>query len=90
NAYEERSTPELDPSFDKAFLSDDMALQDMVLDDRTARAYDREGGLNMFTDDMLGNPAQAGSAAPGGTEPKTPPSPFLDDNALIDDQTAAP
>ncbi|MEM9486016.1 MAG: DNA-directed RNA polymerase subunit beta'', partial [Cyanobacteria bacterium P01_F01_bin.116] len=92
NAYEERSTPEIDPSFDKAFLSDDMALQDMVLDDRTARAYDREGGLNMFTDDMLGgsNPASGGDAAAGGGEAKTPPSPFLDDNALIDDQTAAP
>ncbi|MBE9068737.1 DNA-directed RNA polymerase subunit beta' [Leptolyngbya cf. ectocarpi LEGE 11479] len=90
NAYEERSSPEIDPSFDKAFLSDDMALQDMVLDDRTARVYDREGGLNMFTDDMLGNNAPAGGdAAAAAGEPKAPPSPFLDDNALIDDQTAA-
>ena len=90
NAYEERATPEIDPSFDKAFLSDDMALQDMVLDDRTARAYDREGGLNMFTDDMLGAPAGGGNA-PGAADGKTaPPSPFIDDNALIDDQTAAP
>ena len=92
NAYEERSTPEIDPSFDKTFLSDDMALQDMVLDDRTARAYDREGGLNMFTDDMLGasnTPAGADSSG-GAAEDKTAPSPFLDDNALIDDQTAAP
>ncbi len=89
NAYEERSTPEIDPAFDKAFLSDDMALQDMVLDDRTARAYDREGGLNMFTDDMLGG--APGTPAPEGADPKTaPPSPFLDDNALIDDKTAAP
>ncbi|EKV02219.1 DNA-directed RNA polymerase subunit beta' [Leptolyngbya sp. PCC 7375] len=96
NAYEERSTPEIDPAFDKAFLSDDMALQDMVLDDRTARAYDREGGLNMFTDDMLGgapsgNAPGANASGPGPAEtPPTPPSPFLDDNALIDDQTAAP
>lgn len=89
NAYEERSTPEIDPSFDKAFLSDDMALQDMVLDDRTARAYDREGGLNMFTDDMLGGAPGANPSE--SSESKTvPPSPFLDDNALIDDQTAAP
>ena len=89
NAYEERATPEIDPSFDKAFLSDDMALQDMVLDDRTARAYDREGGLNMFTDDMLGG--APGGNTPGAADSKTaPPSPFLDDNALIDDQTAAP
>ncbi|MGD1948070.1 MAG: DNA-directed RNA polymerase subunit beta' [Leptolyngbyaceae cyanobacterium] len=90
NAYEERATPEIDSSFDKAFLSDDMALQDMVLDDRTARAYDREGGLNMFTDDMLGG-ASGGDTPPGTGDAKTaPPSPFLDDNALIDDQTAAP
>ncbi|MEM1254320.1 MAG: DNA-directed RNA polymerase subunit beta' [Cyanobacteria bacterium P01_H01_bin.21] len=90
NAYEERATPEIDASFDKAFLSDDMALQDMVLDDRTARAYDREGGLNMFTDDMLGG-AAGGDTPPGTGDAKTaPPSPFLDDNALIDDQTAAP
>ncbi|MBX2864147.1 MAG: DNA-directed RNA polymerase subunit beta' [Leptolyngbyaceae cyanobacterium MAG.088] len=91
NAYEERSTPEIDPSFDKAFLSDDMALQDMVLDDRTARAYDREGGLNMFTDDMLGGPGGSGAPNSEASDTKTaPPSPFLDDNALIDDQTAAP
>ena len=89
NAYEERSTPELDPSFDKAFLSDDMALQDMVLDDRTARAYDREGGLNMFTDDMLGG-APGANPSESSESKSVPPSPFLDDNALIDDQTAAP
>ncbi|ESA37203.1 dna-directed rna polymerase subunit beta [Leptolyngbya sp. Heron Island J] len=89
NAYEERATPEIDPSFDKAFLSDDMALQDMVLDDRTARAYDREGGLNMFTDDMLGG-ASGANPSESSESKSVPPSPFLDDNALIDDQTAAP
>ncbi|MEO0351908.1 MAG: DNA-directed RNA polymerase subunit beta', partial [Cyanobacteria bacterium P01_A01_bin.15] len=89
NAYEERATPEIDPSFDKTFLSDDMALQDMVLDDRTARAYDREGGLNMFADDMVGSSTEGGGN-PNAAESQTPPSPFLDDNALIDDQTAAP
>ncbi|MEM9807704.1 MAG: hypothetical protein AAF959_20760, partial [Cyanobacteria bacterium P01_D01_bin.56] len=91
NAYEERSTPELDPSFDKAFLADDVALQDMVLDDRTALAYDREGGLNMFADEMLGGTPNGGETPAAGAESKTPPqASFMDDNALIDDQTAAP
>ncbi|MEA5464155.1 DNA-directed RNA polymerase subunit beta' [Leptothoe sp. PORK10 BA2] len=89
NAYEERATPEMDPSFDKAFLADDIALQDMVLDDRTARVYDREGGLNMFADDMMGT-KEPDDDLLGATELQELPSPFLDDNALIDDQTAAP
>ena len=58
NAYEEPSSPEVDTSFDGTFLSNDMALSDMVLDDRTARAYDREGGLDLI----------AGDGMVGGTE----------------------
>ena len=58
NAYEEPSAPEIDPNFENAFLDDDMALKDMVLDDRTARAYDREGSLDLFAgggDSMIGS-----------------------------------
>ena len=91
NAYEEQVTPDIDTSFDKAFLSDDMALQEMVLDDRTARAYDREGGLSMFTDGMVGgNGGQAPAEGAAPTEGTPPPPAFIDDNTLVDDQTAAP
>lgn len=93
NAYEEPATPEFDPSFEGAILDDDLALQDMVLDDRTARTYDLEGNLGVLSDeDMViggsgqssnGNDANLGS---GGNS-----SLFLgDDDILIDDQTEAP
>lgn len=101
NAYEEPTAPEIDPNFENAFLDDDMALKDMVLDDRTARAYDREGSLDLFAGESMigsGGKAPAGGAAPdagaapaaGGPGKDAPPSPFLDDDALIDDKTQAP
>jgi DNA-directed RNA polymerase subunit beta' len=90
NAYEEPATPEIDTAFENAFLDDDLALQDMVLDDRTARAYDREGGLDLFAGEgMIGN---GPNAAPGKENPGPGnflSSAFLDDDALIDDQTQA-
>ncbi|MEM8502540.1 MAG: DNA-directed RNA polymerase subunit beta' [Cyanobacteria bacterium P01_D01_bin.1] len=84
NAYEEPSSPEVDTSFDGTFLSNDMALSDMVLDDRTARAYDREGGLDLI----------AGDGMVGGTEKKAEetdkmPSTLIGGDGLIDDQTGA-
>jgi DNA-directed RNA polymerase subunit beta' len=58
-----------------------MALQDMVLDDRTARAYDREGGLDMI----------AGDGMIGGAEKKVADddavAPFLGGDDLIDDKS---
>jgi DNA-directed RNA polymerase subunit beta' len=81
NAYEEPSSPEVDTSFDGTFLGNDMALQDMVLDDRTARAYDREGGLDMI----------AGDGMIGGAEKKVADddavAPFLGGDDLIDDKS---
>ncbi len=79
NAYEEPTSPEIDTSFDGTFLGDNMALSDMVLDDRTARAYDREGGLDMI----------AGDGMVGGTEKKAEEKklPFGGDG-LIDDSSA--
>lgn len=88
NAYEEPTTPELDPNFEGAFLDDDIALQDMVLDDRTARAYDREGSLDMFAGEgKVGSADAAAKPAAGNGQPAALPSPFLDDDALIDDKT---
>ncbi|EDX87668.1 DNA-directed RNA polymerase, beta'' subunit [Synechococcus sp. PCC 7335] len=82
NAYEEPTSPEVDTSFDGTFLNNDMALSDMVLDDRTARAYDREGGLDLI----------AGDGMVGGTEKKADetdnvPSTLIGGDGLIDDRT---
>ena len=82
NAYEEPTSPEIDTSFDGTFLSNDMALTDMVLDDRTARAYDREGGLDLITGDGM----------VGGAEKKidgngNPSNPLLGGDGLIDDKS---
>ncbi len=94
NAYEETTTPEIDTSFESAILDDDMMLQDVVLDDRTARNYDIEGSLNMLTDDemiggrSLGDGSNRRSAS---DEDGNGGSAMLDDdNLLIDDQTEAP
>ena len=50
NAYEETTSVAVDPNFETAVLEGDMNLQDVVLDDRTARTYELEGGLDVFPD----------------------------------------
>jgi len=85
NAYEEPTSPEIDTSFDGTFLSNDMALTDMVLDDRTARAYDREGGLDLITGDgMVG-----GASADKKEGDAKPANPLIGGDGLIDDKTSA-
>ncbi|MGC1309257.1 MAG: DNA-directed RNA polymerase subunit beta' [Phormidesmis sp.] len=84
NAYEEPSSPEIDTSFDGTFLGDDMALSDMVLDDRTARAYDREGGLDLIAGDgMVGGDKKL-------TDAEAKPSTLIGDGGLVDDKSEAP
>ena len=84
NAYEEPSSPEVDTSFDGTFLGGDMALSDMVLDDRTARAYDREGGLDMLAGDgMIGG----NEKKPAEGEKTTPPG-LIGGDGLIDDKSS--
>jgi DNA-directed RNA polymerase subunit beta' len=95
NAYEDATTPDLDASLDAAILNDDMTIQDVVLDDRTARNYDLEGNLGMFAgDEMIGGrtldengerrmPSSSGDDN-GGSEM------MIDDDMLIDDHTEAP
>lgn len=51
NAYEEPGVAEVDLSFDAGVYDDDVALKDVVLDDRTARAYELEGGFDVFPPD---------------------------------------
>jgi DNA-directed RNA polymerase subunit beta' len=48
NAYEETNAVEVDPIYEGAVFEEDMDLSDVVLDDRTARSYDRDGGFEVF------------------------------------------
>jgi DNA-directed RNA polymerase subunit beta' len=95
NAYEEATAPEIDTSFESAILDDDMVLQDVVLDDRTARSYDVEGNLNMLSDDeMVGGRSVADGTtrrptAEGEGNGGAGAAPMIDDDLLIDDQTEA-
>jgi DNA-directed RNA polymerase subunit beta' len=106
NAYEESTTPETDNSFESAILDDDLMLQDVVLDDRTARNYDIEGSLNMLADDeMIGGQSVSDGSnrrlngegdgndnenADGNGNGNGGRSMLDDDDLLIDDQTEAP
>lgn len=102
NAYEESPALELDPAYDSAILDDDMILQDVVLDDRTARTYDMESGLGMLADDeMIGGlsieerPDHRSTSAPEEEDDFSAMAEELamldlDDDLLIDDQTEAP
>ncbi len=77
NAYEEVGSPDIDLTYDGITMFDDDAdLKDVVLDDRTARAY----GLDSFDD----RPSY--SFDNFGMTPNSPSfSPILDDDDLIGD-----
>ncbi|PSN15436.1 DNA-directed RNA polymerase subunit beta'' [filamentous cyanobacterium CCT1] len=96
NAYEETPSPELDPAYESAILDDDMVLQDVVLDDFTARSYDLEGNLSMLNDDeMIGGMSldeggsRGGGASNGDFAGLGNGAGMDDDDLLIDDQTEA-
>jgi len=95
NAYEESIVPEVDNGYESAILDDDMILQDVVLDDRTARNYDLEGSLGMLGDDeMIGGSMEEGKSKTDDDDDDDDQSPngtILDDDddLLIDDQTQA-
>ncbi|MGF1567301.1 MAG: DNA-directed RNA polymerase subunit beta' [Nodosilinea sp.] len=99
NAYEESPAPEVDNGYDSAIIDDDMVLQDVVLDDRTARNYDLEGNLGMLTDDDMiggggmtieeGSPRRATGAEDEDDLALLGDMPLIDDDMLIDDQTEA-
>ena len=49
NAYEETASVEIDPIYDGSSFEDELDLMtDVVLDDRTARSYERDGGFDVF------------------------------------------
>lgn len=92
NAYEETPSPDVDNSFESAILDDDMSLQDVVLDDRTARSYELEGNLGVLSDDEMigglsmdepGTRRNLSNTNGGGNNGM-----IDDDDFLIDDQTA--
>jgi DNA-directed RNA polymerase subunit beta' len=74
-------------------LDDDLVLQDVVLDDFTARSYDLEGNLSMLNDDeMIGGMSlddggTRGAAGNGDLAALGNGSGLDDDDLLIDDQT---
>lgn len=53
NAFEESMNQDVDLSYENGYLEDD-DLKDVVLDDRTARTYDIEGGFDVFASEMVG------------------------------------
>ena len=83
NAYEETSPTEMDAAAYDGALIDDTLARDVVLDDKTARAYELESGLGVLADDgdIIGGAGQ-GNGAPG-----QPPS-AMDDDMLIDDNSS--
>jgi len=49
NAYEDNTASvDIDPIYEGTVFEDDLDLSDVVLDDRTARTYEREGGFDVF------------------------------------------
>jgi DNA-directed RNA polymerase subunit beta' len=100
NAYEESPTPEVDAAYESAILDDDLMLQDVVLDDLTARNYDIEGNLSILADDeMIGGLSieEGGLRRSSSSSEDTDDFSLgnemamldLDDDLLIDDQTEA-
>lgn len=55
NAYEETSSVSAEPTYENGVLDGDLDLKDVVLDDRTARTYELEGGLDVFPSDSIRN-----------------------------------
>jgi DNA-directed RNA polymerase subunit beta' len=49
NAYEDSAaTVEIDPIYENGLFEEDLDLSDVVLDDRTARTFEREAGFDVF------------------------------------------
>ncbi len=90
NAYEETGTPDMDIAYDGSPVFDDDAdLNEVVLDDRTARSY----GLDSFDERPSFSFESFGGVVPGAPDAPDAPdavesdvfSPILEDDDLIDD-----
>jgi DNA-directed RNA polymerase subunit beta' len=91
NAYEESIINDVDLSYEAGVYDDDVDLKDVVLDDRTARTYELEGGLDVFSPEARRDWSRdnLGFNRPTyGLEPTTP-EPFSaiieDDDDLVED-----
>ena len=80
NAYEEPGSMDVDLSYDGSAFEDDLGLTDVVLDDRTARTYELEGGFDVF-------PAEALRDRSATTDFARPTYGF-GTSAIIDDEAA--
>ncbi len=90
NAYEDMPGVEPDLSQEPSVFDESLDLQDVVLDDRTARTYELEGGLDVFPADIARNRGQFPSNRPnynlGGDFQDDDYSQVIDDNSqVIDD-----
>ncbi|HEY9815956.1 MAG TPA: DNA-directed RNA polymerase subunit beta'', partial [Candidatus Obscuribacterales bacterium] len=90
NAYEDMPGVEPDPSQEPSVFDESLDLQDVVLDDRTARTYELEGGLDVFPADIARNRGQFPANRPnynlGGDFQDDDYSQVIDDNSqVIDD-----
>lgn len=52
NAYEESNSVDVDLSYESSMFEDEL-ISDVVLDDRTARTYEMEGGFDIFPPDAI-------------------------------------
>ncbi|MFM7449227.1 MAG: DNA-directed RNA polymerase subunit beta' [Leptolyngbyaceae cyanobacterium] len=85
NAYEEMGSPDIDLSYDgMSVFDEDADLQDVVLDDRTARNYGLEG-LEALESPTYGSAYNFDTFARSGDEDEPYISPILDDDDLISD-----
>lgn len=99
NAYEEVNSVDVDLGFDGSVFDEDVDLKDVVLDDRTARTYDLEGGFDMFSPEGIrdfSTEGLRGGTRDGADTVRTPSygfnrdedddySPILDDDLIDDD-----
>ena len=82
NAYEEMGSSDIDLSYDgMSVFDEDADLQDVVLDDRTARTY----GLEGLEGPAYGSAYNFDTFARSGDEGEPYISPILDDDDLISD-----
>ncbi len=88
NAYEEPVAPEVDANpYDGNLIDDTLARE--VLDDKTARAYELEGGLGILDDEVVGVAQENGDSGEKSSLPSEAISDIVNNgDVLIDDNSA--
>jgi len=88
NAYEETASVEIDPIYDGSSFEDELDLMtDVVLDDRTARSYERDGGFDVFPTPFRATPVVEPVGDFGASFGKTDAAAVIDDD---EDDTYSP